>query len=97
MVILGGYNRQLLLFSKHELVLNECELGEEYGGCRLKVMTPTTCSETWGGCGKIIHAECDMLKDIYKGQVYKCPSCKNPDPRTGKVKPKERGRKNYGQ
>ena len=38
MVILGGYNRQLLLFSKHELVLNECGLGEEYGGCRLEIM-----------------------------------------------------------
>ena len=66
MVILGGYNRHLLLFSKHELVLNECELGEEYGGCRLKVMTPTTCSETCEGCGKTIHSECDMLKDIRK-------------------------------
>ena len=42
---LGCYNRKLLLFSKHELFLNVCELGEEYGGGRLTVMTPTTCSE----------------------------------------------------
>ena len=54
MILLGGYNRQLLLFSKHELVLNECEFGEGNGSCRLKIMTPTKCSENCEGCGKTI-------------------------------------------
>ena len=54
MVILDGYNRQILLLSQYELVLNECDLGEEYGGCRIKVMTPTTCSKICEGFGKTV-------------------------------------------
>lgn len=41
-VILGGYNRQILLYSKSEFILHKCDIDEEYGGCRLKFMTPTT-------------------------------------------------------
>jgi hypothetical protein len=96
-VIFGGYNRQILLYSKHEFVLTKCDLEEEYGACRLRVMTPTTCSENYQSCGKIVHLDCDMFKEIRKEQVYKCPSCKNLDPKTGKVRPKQRVRKNRGQ
>ena len=97
MVIFGGYNRQILLYSKHEFVFRECELEEEYGDCRLKVMTPTTCSERCESCGKIVHLDCDMFKEIQKEHICKCPSCKNLDPKTGKVRPKQRVRKNRGQ
>ena len=94
MVIFGGYNRQILLYSKHELILQKCNLDVEYGGCRLLVMTPTTCSENCENCGKTVHLECDMFKDIKKDHTYKCPGCKNLDPGTGKVKPKQSVRKN---
>ena len=94
MVIFGGYNRQILLYSKHELILQKCNLDVEYGGCRLLVMTPTTCSENCENCGKTVHLECDMFKDIKKDHTYKCPGCKNLDSGTRKVKPKQSVRKN---
>ena len=39
-ILLGGYNRQLVLYSKHEFIFTKCDLEPEYGGCRLKHMTP---------------------------------------------------------
>ena len=40
-IVSGGYNRQLVLYSKHEFILTKCDLKPEYGGCRLMPTTVT--------------------------------------------------------
>ena len=40
--LLGGYSRKLVLYSKSDFTLTKCDLHENYGGCRLMMMTPTT-------------------------------------------------------
>ena len=92
-IVSGGYNRQLVLYSKHEFILTKCDLKPEYGGCRLKQMTPTTITESGKQCEKKFHLECDMLKHVRKEHQYRCPNCKNLDPETGKLKPEQKARK----
>ena len=98
MVIFGGYNRQILLYFKNEFSVTECELEEEYGGCRLQLMTPTTAFGKCEGCGKTIHLDCDRLKNVSKEQncIYKCPACKDIDHKTGKKRPQKKGGKSRG-
>ena len=66
---------------------------QEFGGCELKVMTPTTVTNTCTACGKQIHEDCDMFKhkNHKKGEYYKCPKCKGFGIKT--VQPKVKGRR----
>ena len=67
--LLGGYSRKLVLYSKSDFALTKCDLHENYGGCRLMMMTPATITETWDQCGKAAHLDCDMYKNIRKLEV----------------------------
>jgi hypothetical protein len=90
MIILGGTNRQMVLYSRTEFPVKKCDLQQEYGGCKLVRMTPLTISGKCVTCGETIHMDCDMFKHILKKDTYKCPSCKNIDGRTGRQKTKSR-------
>ena len=77
-LILGGTSHQIALFSKSKFEFEECDMQGEFGGCELKVMTPTIVTIICTACGKQIHEDCDMFKHKKHkmGEDYKCPKCK---------------------
>ena len=76
LLMLGGTSKQIAIYSKSKFEFEKCDLQEEFGGCQLNFMTPTTVTHTCTTCGKQIHEDCDMFKHMKRIGIYKCPKCK---------------------
>ena len=72
-LILGGTSKQIALFSKSKFEFEKCDMQMEFGGRKLKIMTPTTITNTCTTCGQKFHQDCDILKQI---ENYICTKCK---------------------
>ena len=54
------------------------------------LMIPATITEICDQCGKVAHLDFDMYKNIGKKEHYECPSCKDLNPDTGRVRPQKK-------
>ena len=93
LLIIGGEGGRLDMYSEQKFDLQKCSLGVEYGGCKVSLSTKNrdklTCIQA--NCPKIVHVSCDtftrgILK--MKPEKYKCPTCADIDPETGRKRPK---------
>lgn len=67
-----------------------CELGEDFGGCKMDLVSNNECYNcVVPRCSTLIHLKCDTTirgkPDLTK---LMCPSCRDIDPETGRKKPK---------
>ena len=76
LLILGGTSKQIAIYSKSKFEFDKCDLQEEFGGCQLKLMTPTNVTQTCTIYGGEIHEDCDIFKHMKRIGNYKCPKCK---------------------
>ena len=51
-LLLGGTSKHIAIYSKFKFECDKCDLQEEFGGCKLKLMTPTTVTHICTVCGK---------------------------------------------